>query len=100
MRSIRYLPEARAEFLHEVGYFAQVSPRLAARFDQAVQKAEAQAAEFADMGMPYKYGTRRVLLPGRFKFSLVYLTFAQEVLVVALAPFKRKPGYWRSRVAA
>ncbi len=100
MRAVRYLQEARAEFLQEVDYFAQISPRLAARFDQAVRRAETQAAEFAEMGSPYKYGTRRVLLPGRFKFSLVYLTSTQEVLVVALAPFKRRPGYWRERVAA
>ena len=93
------MDEARAEFLHEVEYFAQVSPRLAARFDKAVHKAEEQAAEFSDMGMPFKYGTRRVLLPGKFKFSLVYLTRPDEILVVALAPFKRKPAYWRARVA-
>ena len=47
MRTVRYLDEAREEFLYEVGYFAAVSPRLAAKFDQAVQKAEALAAEFA-----------------------------------------------------
>lgn len=98
MKSVRYLEEARAEFLHEVDYFAQVSSRLAERFDRAVQKAEAQVAEFAEMGSPYKYGTRRVLLPDKFKFSLVYLPFAHEILVVAVAPFKRKPGYWKSRV--
>ena len=100
MRRVRYLDEARAEFLHEIGYFTDVSPRLAKRFDEAVQRAENQAAEFADMGMPYKYGTRRVLLRRKFKFSLVYLTYPSEVIVIALASFSRKPGYWKSRIAA
>ena len=55
MRSVRYVEEAREEFLHEVEYFTTISPRLGERFDRAVQKAEALAAEFADMGSPYKY---------------------------------------------
>ena len=49
MRSVRYLEEAREEFLHEVEYFTTISPGLGERFDRAVQKAEALAAEFADM---------------------------------------------------
>ena len=99
MREVRYLEAARAEFLHEIGYFSKISPRLAERFDQAIEKAEVQAAEFADMGSLYKHGTRRVLLPDRFKFSLVYLVFIDHVLVVAVAPFKRRPGYWKGRIA-
>jgi toxin ParE1/3/4 len=98
VRAVRYLEEAREEYLHEVGYFAAVSPLLAAKFDRAVAKSEALAAEFAEMGMPYKHGTRRVI-PGKFKFSIVYLTLQDEILVVAVAPFKRKQGYWRSRLS-
>ena len=98
MRSVRYLEEAREEYLHEVSYFAAVSPRLAAKFDRAVEKAECLAAEFAEAGMPYKHGTRRVL-PGKFKFSIVYLTLQDEILVIAVAPFKRKQGYWRPRLS-
>lgn len=97
MKSVRYLEEAREEFLHEVEYFTAVDPRLGAKFDQAVQRAEALASEFAEMGMPYKHGTRRVI-PGKFKFSIAYLIVGDEVVVIAVAPFKRKPGYWRSRV--
>ena len=41
MKPVRYLDEARAEFLHEVQYFSAVSPGLGKRFDEAVQKAEA-----------------------------------------------------------
>lgn len=99
MRTVRYLDEARAEFLHEVEYFTSVSPRLGERFDKAVRTAETLVAKFADMGMPYKYGTRRVF-PGKFKFSIVYLANPAEVVVIAVAPFKRRPGYWRSRLNA
>jgi hypothetical protein len=66
VKSIRYLAEARAEFLHEIQYFARFSPR--------------------------------VLLPGRFKFALVYAVVADEVVIVAVAPFRRRPGNWKARV--
>ncbi len=99
MKAVRYVEAAREEFLHEVEYFTTVSPRLGQRFDQAVQKAEALASEFANAGLAYKYGTRRVF-PGKFKFSIVYLVREDEIVVIAVAPFRRKPGYWRPRLSA
>ena len=99
MRAVRYIDEAREEFLHEVAYFSTVSPRIGKRFDEAMQKAEALAAEFSDAGFPYKFGTRRVF-PGKFKFSIVYVVREDEVVILAVAPFRRKPGYWQSRISA
>jgi toxin ParE1/3/4 len=99
VKSVRYIEEAREEFLYEVEYFTKVSPLLGRRFDEAVQKAEALAAEFAEAGFPYRYGTRRVF-PGKFRFSIVYLVQEDEIVIIAIAPFKRKPGYWRPRIGA
>ena len=96
MKSIRYHEEARAEFLHEVRYFSAISVRLGKRFDKAIQDAEVLAAEFPDLGAPYKHDTRRVF-PKKFKFSLVYVAYENEILILAVAPFRRKPGYWRAR---
>ena len=67
------------------------------RFDQAVQKAEALIAEFPGTGFPFKFGTRRVF-PGKFKLSMVYAIRETEVVVLAFAPFRRKPAYWRPRL--
>ena len=98
MRSVRYHPEARAEFLHEVQYYAGLSVRLSERFDQAVLAAEARAAESPDLWPKYKHKTRRVV-DRKFKFSLVYLYTESEVVVIAVAPFRRKPGYWKRRLS-
>jgi hypothetical protein len=86
-----------AELAWEVQYYAKISPKLGARFATVVEQALAIATEFPDMGSPYRYGTRRVF-PKRFPFSVVYLHRNDEVLVLAIAPDDRKPGYWRSRV--
>ena len=99
MRAIRYHDEARLELVHEVGYYSAVRPPLGERFDNAVQAAAQRAAESPDLGSPYLYGTRRVF-PGKFKFSLVYPTFEHEILILAIAPFRRMPRYWRSRRSA
>lgn len=97
MRAVRYHPEARAEFLHEVEYFAGISGRLAEHYDRAVRTAETQVAAAPDAWPKYKHKTRRII-DRRFKFSLVYLHNANEIYVVAVAPMKRRPGYWRSRL--
>ena len=98
MRSVRYHPDARAEFLHEVEYYAAISPQLAERYDAAVHTAETSAGMTPEAWPKYKYKTRRVI-ERRFKFSLVYLYTDSEIYVVAVAPTNRKPGYWKVRLS-
>jgi toxin ParE1/3/4 len=97
VRTVRYHPEARAEFLHEVEYYAAISTRLAELYDKAVHAAEMQAAASPEAWPRCGLLTRRVI-DRRFNFSLVYLHGEQEIYVVAVAPTKRRPGYWRKRV--
>ncbi len=87
---------ARVELVKEILYYATISPRLGAGLAAAVEKAVQLASEFPDVGSPYRYGTRRVF-PQKFPFSVVYVVREAEVYVLAIAPFRRKPGYWRSR---
>ena len=98
MRSVRYHREARAEFLHQVQYYAAISPRLAERYDRAVHASETSAATTPEVWPKYKHKTRRVV-ERRFKFSLVYLYTHSEIYVVAVAPTNRKPGYWKARIS-
>ena len=97
MRTVRYHPEARAEFLREVEYYADVSHRLAELYDKAVHAAEMQAAATPEAWPKCGLLTRRVI-DRKFNFSLVYLHSEHEIYVVAIAPTKRRPGYWRRRV--
>ena len=98
MRVVRYHPEARAEFLDQLAHFIDINGRLANRFDAAVRDAESLAAESPDTWPQYKHRTRRVI-DRVFKFSLVYLYSDNEIFVVAVAPTRRMPGYWRARLA-
>lgn len=96
MKSVRFHDAARAELVHEARYYAAISPSLGFKFAAAVEHAVQLASEFPEMGSPYKFRTRRVF-PGRFPFSMVYVVRENEVVVLALASFSKKPGYWRSR---
>jgi toxin ParE1/3/4 len=94
--SVRFHDAARSELAKEVLYYAEIDRRLGESLAKAVERAVALAADFPEMGAPYKYGTRRVF-PKRFPFSVVYVHRGDEIYVLAVAPFRRKPGYWRTR---
>lgn len=96
MKLVRFHEAARAELVNEVLCYATISQRLGERLAAAVEQAIQLASKFPDIGSPYKYGTRKVF-PQRFPFSVVYIVRDVEVYVLALAPFSRRPGYWRSR---
>ena len=98
MRVVRYHPDARVEFLDQVQYYISISERLADRYDTAVSEAEKHAAISPETWPKYKHRTRRIV-DRTFKFSLVYVHSENEVYVVAVAPTRRKPGYWRERLS-
>jgi plasmid stabilization system protein ParE len=92
----RFHAAALEELEAEVSYYTEISPMLGEGLLRSVEQALQLACEFPEMGAPYKHGTRRVF-PKRFPLALVYLHRNGEVYVVALAPFRRKPAYWKSR---
>ena len=96
MKAVRFHYEARAEIAHEALHYSAVSKSLAERFVKAVEDAVSLASEFPAMGTTYTYGTRRYYTK-KFPFSVVYLDRRDEVYILAIAPFSKKPGYWKSR---
>lgn len=96
MIPVRFHDAARRELADEILYYAAIDRRLGERLASAVERAVALAAEFPDMGAPYGFGTRRVFT-SRFPFSVVYLHQSGEILILAVAAFRRRPGYWSAR---
>ena len=94
MKQVRFLEEARLEFLAEVAYYEHVERGLGERFRVAVEAATTLAAKLPGAGSPWTYRTRRVF-PKKFPFSIVYrveedaivdfcgCTFPQEARVLA-----------------
>ena len=96
MKEIRFIEEARFEFLAAVTYYEQIERGLGVRFRSAVEAASALAAKLPGAGSPWKHGTRRVFTKS-FPFSVAYRVERDTLIIVAVAHFRRKPEYWHSR---
>lgn len=97
MIAVRFLPQAAAELLHEVEYYSKGSTGTGIRFQAAVEAAIERASRHPLGGAPTASGARSVLVK-EFPFSLVYRADEGLLLVVAIAPHRRLPGYWMSRI--
>lgn len=96
MKPVRFIEEARLEFLAEVAFYEEVQRGLGEKFNLAVEAATQLAATFPMAGTPWMHSTRRVF-PKNFPFSVVYRVEPGEIVVFAVAHFSRRPAYWRDR---
>jgi len=97
VKRARFLAAARLEHLAEVAYYSEIEPGLGLRFADA--EATSRALAFPLAGAPEESDTRRVLLKD-FPFSVIHRVDDDGILVIALAPQAKRPGYWRSRLRA
>lgn len=96
MKTAVFHPEALAELQAQAIFYEERSAGLGERFTGQVEAALALAQSMPGVGSPYKYGTRRVF-PKDFPHSIVYRETPELLVVLAVAPFRRKPAYWRER---
>jgi toxin ParE1/3/4 len=94
---VRFLPAAEIELLKEVAYHSQARTGTGIRFQAAIEAAVSRAATHPLGGAPSFKETRSLLVKG-FPFSVVYRTSQQELLVIAIAPHRKRPQYWATRV--
>ena len=91
-------PAARAEHLEHVAYYEAQQLGLGARYASAFDSAMSRVCE-----APLRYhiefppGIRRFRVPG-FPFNILYRQTAADIEVLAIAPHKRRPGYWHDRL--
>lgn len=97
MIKVAFLPGAETELLREVAYYSKAGRGTGIRFQAAVQAAVLRAASHPLGGAPSYMETRSMLVKG-FPFSVVYRVFTDQILVVAIAPHRKRPQYWASRV--
>jgi plasmid stabilization system protein ParE len=93
---LRFDAAARTELLHEVAYYEATRPGTGRRFREAVEDALRRIEQTPDAGRPETEGCRRMRVTG-FPFSIVYREERVEIVVYAVRPDAREPGYWLSR---
>ena len=93
-----YHPDAMDETGEAYRWYADRDPEAADRFKQEIQHARSSIVRNPLMWPPYLHGTRRVILED-FPFSLVYSVEDTRIVGVAVAHHRRRPGYWKDRLA-
>ena len=97
MIPVRYHEAAEEELLTEIAYLESRAAGLGRRFFGDIRKAEDSIAALPKAAPEILPGIRRQLLR-KFPCSLIYSIEKDELLVLAVAHHRRRPGYWIDRV--
>jgi len=97
VKPYRFLEEADEEFHDQIRYYDEQADGLGDRFIADVENVVAQICTYPMSGTPVPRNLRRRVL-AVFKYNIFYIDTPDEVIIVAVAPHKRKPGYWRDRL--
>ena len=93
---VRLHPEARAELREARKWYFERSPLSATAFAHAVDNAVSRIVEDPTRYPMAEHGTRKFVLQ-RFPFNVFYRQDETEIIIVAVAHQKRRPGYWSNR---
>jgi plasmid stabilization system protein ParE len=94
---VQYHEAAEEELLHAIGYLESRSEGLGRRFYADIRRAETLISQFPESAPEILPGIRRRNLQ-KFPYSLFYSVESGELLVLAVAHHRRRPGYWVGRV--
>ena len=97
-------PEARAEFVADVAWYDERGVGLGERFENAVRSAIDAAVDSPESWSVWPEWEREPVVRSKgvndFPYRVVYLVRDHLLVIVAVAHVKRRPGYWRERVAS
>jgi plasmid stabilization system protein ParE len=93
---IQFHPDARAELRAARDWYYERSPLSAFAFAQTVQNAISRLKDAPSTFPLAERGTRKFVLQ-RFPFNIFYRALETEIIIVAVAHQKRRPGYWSNR---
>jgi plasmid stabilization system protein ParE len=94
--NIRFSTEALAEAEAAQQWYVECSLPAGKAFLEELTHAVKRVSESPEQWPRYIGGTHRYVFH-RFPFSLVYRQMGNEIVIVAVAHGKRKPGYWKAR---
>jgi plasmid stabilization system protein ParE len=94
---VRLHPEARAELREARRWYYERSPLSATAFAHGVDNAVSRIAKAPTRYPLAEHATRKFVLQ-RFPFNIFYRPDETEIVIVAVAHQKRRPGYWAARV--
>jgi toxin ParE1/3/4 len=95
--AFEYHPDAIREAWEALHWYAARSETAAENFWNDLIDARRAVSLHPDTWAPYLHGTKCFRL-ARYPYGLVYIKRGDLVIGIAVAHFKRRPGYWKDRV--
>jgi hypothetical protein len=91
--TVRFVEEARLEFLDSVAYYRRIGPELGRRFKQEVDQLIGWAVAHPDLYPLRRNGYRRINLR-IFPYYIAYVVRTDVFWVLSVSHGSRKPEYW------
>lgn len=96
--SVRTSSPASLELTEAVRWYESKRPGLGADFLDEVTRTIDRLGLNPEVGNPMSADQKtRRLFVARFPYQIVYRVRPGEIVIVALAHLKRRPGYWKHR---
>jgi len=99
MTRVRFLLEAEEELAAAAVFYDDTSPGLGGEFLAEIQRTCRLIASDPESGRELSAVIRRRLVR-RFPYAVLYSRDGDNILVVAVAHQRRRPGYWQGRQAS
>tara|TARA_R110002072_G_scaffold59265_5_gene150999 strand:- start:27 stop:350 length:324 start_codon:yes stop_codon:yes gene_type:complete len=101
-KPVQLAPVARQEFVEAADYYEDKQVGLGDDFATCLEEALRRIGEAPKACAPVPgVGDEEIRRTSvrRFPYHLVFLDLPDEARVIAVAHERRRPGYWRSRIA-
>ncbi len=99
MIPVEYHPDALEELADAACYCESLQTGLGKRLHRLVQQIEAEIVEHSETGFIHDHGTRMRLVR-KFPYGVIFKSYSDRILIVAVTHLSRKPGYWRRRLSS
>ncbi|MBI5483466.1 MAG: type II toxin-antitoxin system RelE/ParE family toxin [Deltaproteobacteria bacterium] len=98
MKQVTFHEDARAELAEASHYYEDRVPGLGQALIDDVEKAVSEIVVHPNACGRVSKNLRRKVL-NRFPYGLIYAVETDRIRIVAIAHHKRRPEYWRYRLA-
>jgi toxin ParE1/3/4 len=94
---ITFHPDARAEFHHDIRYYAEQRRGLGIQFRKVFEELIQRILANPGRGRIVEGEVRRCLTPV-FRRAIPYIATEEALFIVATGHCSREPGYWKNRL--
>jgi len=93
----RFLRPAESEVAEAIAYFDDRREGLGDRFEKDLRSTVNLIIAYPLSGKPLTKRVRKSPLR-KFQYNVIYVVDEQEIIILAVAHHRRRPGYWHTRL--